>query len=105
MSSLGPLSAFEEKGRAHAHIAFFGFLVALPLGVGFARYLRTFYPKWLLGHMLVNFIISGPLIFAGFALGVQTTTMSGLPHFHDPHQVRPSKSLDCRSALADDRGL
>ena len=94
------LSCFQE-----CEAIAFGFLVALPLGVGFARYLRTFYPKWLLGHMLVNFIISGPLIFAGFALGVQTTTMSGLPHFHDPHQVRPFRSLDCRSALADDRDL
>lgn len=68
-------------------IAFFGFLVALPLGVGFARYLRTFFGKWLWGHMIVNFIVSGPLIIAGFVLGYQTTTMSGRPHFNDPHQV------------------
>ncbi|KZV62377.1 hypothetical protein PENSPDRAFT_758768 [Peniophora sp. CONT] len=85
-SSAGPLTPFEEKGRAHAHIAFFGFLVALPLGVGFARYLRTFFGKWLWGHMIVNFIVSGPLIIAGFVLGYQTTTMSGRPHFQDPHQ-------------------
>jgi len=81
-----PLSPFEEKARNHAHIAFFGFFFALPLGMISARYLRTFTGRWLLPHMIINFVIAAPLIFAGFALGHQTTTMSGLPHYKDPHQ-------------------
>lgn len=83
-----PLTPFEQKARTHGYLAFFGFFVALPIGVGIARYLRTFFGGWLYAHMFINFIVSGPLIFAGFALGHQTTTMSGLPHYQDSHQVR-----------------
>jgi hypothetical protein len=43
--------------------------------------------SWFWPHAIVNFLLTGPLIFAAFALGYQTTTASGLPHFTDPHQV------------------
>ncbi|KAJ7928374.1 hypothetical protein B0H13DRAFT_2229059 [Mycena leptocephala] len=82
-----PLTPFENKARIHAHVAFFAYLVGLPLGIGIARYLRTFTNAWFWPHAIVNFLLTGPLIFAAFALGYQTTTASGLPHFTDPHQV------------------
>ncbi|KAI0029041.1 hypothetical protein K488DRAFT_57276 [Vararia minispora EC-137] len=81
-----PLTPFEVKGRDHAHIAFFAFFVGLPLGAGAARYLRTFTNGWVLPHMLINGLVVGPLVIAAFTLGYQTTTMSGVPHFSDPHQ-------------------
>lgn len=37
-----PLSPIENKARIHAHLCFFGFLVALPIGILVARLLRTF---------------------------------------------------------------
>ncbi|KAJ7041479.1 hypothetical protein C8F04DRAFT_1300837 [Mycena alexandri] len=86
MSTSSPLSAFENKARIHAHIMFFGYLVALPLGIFIPRYLRTFFRGWFWPHAIMNFFITGPLIFTGFALGYQTTTTSGFPHFTDPHQ-------------------
>ncbi|KAJ7429024.1 hypothetical protein B0H11DRAFT_2151375 [Mycena galericulata] len=88
MSSLSslPLSPFEAKARIHAHIAFFAFLVALPLGVLIPRYLRTFTSAWFWPHAAMNLLVTGPLVFTAFALGYQTTTASGLPHFRDPHQ-------------------
>ncbi|KAJ6476893.1 hypothetical protein C8R45DRAFT_873205 [Mycena sanguinolenta] len=85
MSTL-PLSPFESKARIHAHVAFFAYLLGLPLGILTARYLRTFTNSWFWPHAIVNFLVTGPLIFAAFALGYQTTNMSGTPHFSDPHQ-------------------
>ncbi|KAJ7151959.1 hypothetical protein C8R46DRAFT_1121630 [Mycena filopes] len=83
-----PLSSFENKARNHAHIMFFAYLVALPLGIVIPRYLRTFIrgPHWFWPHAIMNFFVTAPLILTGFALGYQTTTTSGLPHFTDPHQ-------------------
>ncbi|KAJ7796232.1 hypothetical protein B0H14DRAFT_2916023 [Mycena olivaceomarginata] len=71
-----PLTPFENKARIHAHVAFFAYLVGLPLGIGIARYLRTFISSWFWLHAIVNFLLTGPLIFAAFALGYQTTTAS-----------------------------
>ncbi|KAJ7866056.1 hypothetical protein B0H14DRAFT_2573603 [Mycena olivaceomarginata] len=92
MSSF-PLTTFENKARIHAHVAFFAYLVALPLGIFIARYLRTFTNSsrtgrrsWFWPHAIVNFVITGPLVFTGFALGYQTTSMGGELHFVDPHQ-------------------
>ncbi|KAI0311023.1 hypothetical protein OF83DRAFT_1069520 [Amylostereum chailletii] len=81
-----PLSPFENKARIHAHIAFFAFMVALPLGIGAARYLRTFTDSWFWPHFIVNFFVTGPLVFTAFALGYQTTQAGFTPHFSDPHQ-------------------
>jgi hypothetical protein len=44
--------------------------------------------SWFWPHAIVNFLVTGPVIFTGFALGYQTTNMSGTLHFSDPHQVR-----------------
>ncbi|KAK6992661.1 cytochrome b561 domain-containing protein [Favolaschia claudopus] len=81
-----PLNPLESKARIHAHVAFFAFLVGLPLGVLIARYLRTFTSSWFWPHAIVNFLFTGPLVFAGFTLGYQTTNMGGEFHFSDPHQ-------------------
>ncbi|KAJ7751516.1 hypothetical protein DFH07DRAFT_525863 [Mycena maculata] len=84
--STSPLSPFESKARIHAHIAFFAYLVALPIGILIARYLRTFTSAWFWPHAIVNLLMTGPLVFTAFALGYQTTVTSGTPHFSDPHQ-------------------
>ncbi|KAJ7637363.1 hypothetical protein DFH06DRAFT_655159 [Mycena polygramma] len=81
-----PLSPAENHARIHAHIAFFAFLVALPLGIFIPRYLRTFTNSWFWPHAIMNFLVTGPLVFTAFALGYQTTNMNGMPHFVDPHQ-------------------
>ncbi|KAJ6571448.1 hypothetical protein B0H19DRAFT_1255418 [Mycena capillaripes] len=81
-----PLSPIESKARIHAHVAFFGYLVGLPLGIFMARYLRTFTNSWFWPHAIMNFLFTGPVILTGFALGYQTTSMVDMPHFTDPHQ-------------------
>ncbi|KAJ6499792.1 hypothetical protein DFH09DRAFT_328824 [Mycena vulgaris] len=86
MDSGFPLSPFEDKARIHAHVMFFAYLVALPLGIFIPRYLRTFTSSWFWPHAIMNFLVTGPLIFTGFALGYQTTTTTTMPHFTDPHQ-------------------
>ncbi|KAE9405557.1 hypothetical protein BT96DRAFT_916027 [Gymnopus androsaceus JB14] len=87
-SESSPLSPFESKARIHAHVAFFAFVVALPIGVLIPRYLRTFKwsKSWLWPHLIVNFFLTGPLVFYAFALGYQVTSESPTPHFSDPHQ-------------------
>jgi hypothetical protein len=49
----------------------------------------------------VNFVITGPLVFTGFALGYQTTSMGGELHFVDPHQVR--STVNSRKKFAFDQ--
>ncbi|KAJ7135609.1 hypothetical protein C8R44DRAFT_848534 [Mycena epipterygia] len=71
MSTL-PLSSFESKARIHAHIAFFAYLIP--------PYLHQ------TPYAIMNFLVTGPLVFMAFALGYQTTATSGVPHFTDPHQ-------------------
>ncbi|TFY80455.1 hypothetical protein EWM64_g3556 [Hericium alpestre] len=81
-----PLTPLEKKARNHGLLLSVGFLIFVPLGVLVARYARTFTNKWWFGHWIINFIISSPLIFAGWALGHQATNMSGLGHFNDTHK-------------------
>ncbi|EMD30723.1 hypothetical protein CERSUDRAFT_120335 [Gelatoporia subvermispora B] len=84
--STAPLSPVEERGRIHAHLMTFGFLVCLPLGVLIARYFRTFTRRWWFGHTLVQFLVSGPIIIAGWVLGHQTTSETLTGHYDDPHK-------------------
>jgi hypothetical protein len=105
MSTL-PLSAPEQRGRIHAHVAFFAYFFGLPFGILAARWLRTYTNRctplynspeiivrsglifsWLLVHMIINGLLVGPLVIAAYVLGVQTTKMFGQPQFRDPHQV------------------
>lgn len=46
--------------------------------------------RWIWPHMIVNFFLTGPLVFYAFYLGYTATVESGLPHFSDPHMVNRS---------------
>ncbi|OCH92751.1 hypothetical protein OBBRIDRAFT_410087 [Obba rivulosa] len=81
-----PLSPIEEHARIHAHLMTFGFLVCLPLGVLVARYFRTFTRRWWFGHTLIQFLVSGPIIIAGFVFGHQSTSRLLTGHWDDPHK-------------------
>ncbi|KAG8895682.1 hypothetical protein FRC01_012249, partial [Tulasnella sp. 417] len=79
------LSASQRKIRTHGILMSIGFLVLLPLGVFIARYSRTIpflKDKWFTAHWFVQFVLSGPIIFAGWALGYQ---FAGDVHFQDNH--------------------
>ncbi|KAJ6571444.1 hypothetical protein B0H19DRAFT_1208921 [Mycena capillaripes] len=80
------LTPYESKARIHAHVAFCGYLIGLPLGIFIARYFRTVTNSWFWPHVMTNFLFTGPVIFTGFALGYQATNIAGVPHFVDPHQ-------------------
>jgi len=81
-----PLSPIEIKARNHAIVCTVGFLILLPLGVLLARYARTFTRRWFWGHAVMQFVISGPVIFAGWALGDQLSKELEMQSLHDPHQ-------------------
>ncbi|KAJ7274841.1 hypothetical protein C8J57DRAFT_1312884 [Mycena rebaudengoi] len=86
MSSKTPLSPYESKVRIHAHVAFFAFLVALPLGIFAARLLRTFTTRWFYLHAFINFFLTAPLVFTGIGLGYQATEGYDGQHWNDPHK-------------------
>jgi len=81
-----PLSPLEIKARNHAILCTVGFLILLPLGVLLARYARTFTRSWFWGHAVMQLVISGPVIFAGWAMGHQLANQLGLQSLFDPHQ-------------------
>lgn len=101
-----PLSAIEIKARNHAILCTVGFLILLPLGVLLARYARTFtrtyvvlFPpdvfdlicffvdeSWFWGHAVMQLVISGPVIFAGWSMGHDLANQLELEELHDPHQ-------------------
>jgi len=80
------LTPFEVRVRNHAVLCTVGFLILLPIGALVARYSRTLPYKWFYAHWIIQFVIAGPVIFAGWALGHQTSTFLGAGHFIDPHQ-------------------
>ncbi|KAJ6557874.1 hypothetical protein B0H19DRAFT_1028419 [Mycena capillaripes] len=81
-----PLSPIEIKARNHAILCTVGFLILLPLGVLLARYARTFTNTWFWGHAVMQLVISGPVIFAGWSMGHDLTNILELEELHDPHQ-------------------
>ncbi|KAJ7017175.1 hypothetical protein C8F04DRAFT_1054523 [Mycena alexandri] len=81
-----PLSSIEIMARNHAILCTVGFLILLPLGVLLARYARTFTRRWFWGHAVMQLVISGPVIFAGWAMGNRTANKLELEMLHDPHQ-------------------
>jgi len=81
-----PLSPLEIKARNHALLCSIGFLVLLPLGVLLARYARTFTRRWFWGHAVMQLVISGPVIFAGWAMGHNVAIELELEFLYDPHQ-------------------
>ncbi|KAG8897551.1 hypothetical protein FRB99_008069, partial [Tulasnella sp. 403] len=98
-ASVFPLTPEEERIRTHGILMSIGFLVLLPLGVFIARFSRTIpflQRKWFTAHWVVQFIVSGPIIFAGWALGYQHVQRTGGGHFQDSHTSAsdPEKHLD-----------
>ncbi|KAL0959521.1 hypothetical protein HGRIS_011235 [Hohenbuehelia grisea] len=84
-----PLSPLEKQARNHAILCTTGFLILLPLGALIARYARTFTNRWWIVHGVVQFLIAGPVILAGWSYGYMTTTqLEGYTggHFVDPHK-------------------
>jgi len=81
-----PLSPIEMKARTHALLCSTGFLILLPLGVLLARYTRTFTNHWFWGHAVMQLVISGPVIFAGWAMGHELMNELELESLHDPHK-------------------
>ncbi|EKM75163.1 hypothetical protein AGABI1DRAFT_46873 [Agaricus bisporus var. burnettii JB137-S8] len=81
-----PLSPLEKRARNHALLCGIGFLIFLPIGVLVARYTRTYTRTWFGVHWVMQFLISGPIIFAGVALGYMTGNDLDLEPFSDPHQ-------------------
>lgn len=83
-----PLAPIEKQLRTHAILCSVGFLVILPIGALTARYSRTFTTKWLLPHWIIQFVIAGPIIFAGWSLGYKSAeVLQPVPptHFIDTH--------------------
>ncbi|KAJ7697627.1 hypothetical protein B0H17DRAFT_1197287 [Mycena rosella] len=81
-----PLIPIEILVRNHAILCTIGFLILLPLGVLLARYARTFTRRWFWGHAVMQLVISGPVIFAGWAQGHKAANNLDLEMITDPHQ-------------------
>ncbi|KAJ7432186.1 hypothetical protein B0H11DRAFT_2079454 [Mycena galericulata] len=81
-----PLTPIEIKARNHAVISTVGFLILLPLGVLLPRYARTFVRQWFWGHAIMQLVISGPVIFAGWAIGHSLSHELQMNAVQDPHQ-------------------
>ncbi|KAF9500601.1 hypothetical protein BDN71DRAFT_1439995 [Pleurotus eryngii] len=78
MSSFNfPLNALEKTVITHAILCTTGFLILLPLGALGVRYVRTFTNKWFWVHTAWQFIVAGPIIFAGWAYGHRSYDMLG----------------------------
>jgi len=65
---------FEDGVRDHGLLASIAFLVLIPSGVLFTRYVRTFTTKWWLVHSLLSGFIPGSLIIASW---VKANQISG----------------------------
>ncbi|EJC98208.1 uncharacterized protein FOMMEDRAFT_143304 [Fomitiporia mediterranea MF3/22] len=82
-----PLSPLDKQIRKHALLCSIGFIFLLPVGVLIGRYFRTFTSKWFWAHSFLQFIVSGPVIFAGWYYGYQSTaSLNTGGHFVDPHK-------------------
>ncbi|KAJ6583005.1 hypothetical protein DFH09DRAFT_1245911 [Mycena vulgaris] len=81
-----PLNSIEIMARNHAILCTVGFLILLPLGVLLARYARTFSRRWFWGHAVMQLVISGPVIFAGWAMGHDLSVKLLMEDYNDPHQ-------------------
>ncbi|KAI0293347.1 hypothetical protein B0F90DRAFT_1811833 [Multifurca ochricompacta] len=74
-----PLDEYEKRVRNHGLLAAIAFLVLMPIGVFIPRYLRTFTNRWWWSHWMVNFLISGPVVFAAWAMAGRANNLSQAP--------------------------
>jgi len=81
-----PLSDVEKQARNHALLCTIGFLIILPIGALIPRLTRTLKWKWFNAHWAFQFLIAGPIIFAGWVFGYRTTNALETPRFMDIHQ-------------------
>ncbi|KAI5118493.1 hypothetical protein M0805_003524 [Coniferiporia weirii] len=91
MSDLGlatrELLPIDERLKKHALLSSIGFIILLPLGALVGRYLRTFSGSWFWMHAAIQFLIAGPVIFAGWAFGYQSTALLNTGgNFFDRHK-------------------
>ncbi|KAJ7683425.1 hypothetical protein B0H17DRAFT_33752 [Mycena rosella] len=78
-----PLTSRQRMIVTHAILCVVGFALLLPVGALLARYLRTTTPTWYTGHWIAQFVISGPVIIAGVAVGFQVTKQAGITIWDD----------------------
>ncbi|KAL5495997.1 hypothetical protein ACEPAH_3229 [Sanghuangporus vaninii] len=84
MSELLPI---DKQLRKHALLCSIGFIILLPLGSLVGRYLRTFTRTWFWAHSFFQFLVAGPVIFAGWYYGYKSTSFLNTGgHFVDPHK-------------------
>ncbi|KZP34221.1 CBD9-like protein [Athelia psychrophila] len=76
-SSAIPLTSTQRIILAHGILCAVGFLFILPAGALLARYMRTFSNKWFMGHAVMQFILSGPVILVGVSLGFASSAQLG----------------------------
>ncbi|KAF5385965.1 hypothetical protein D9615_002538 [Tricholomella constricta] len=81
-----PLLPYQRMIVAHAIFCVVGFLLFLPAGALLARYLRTYTPTWFTGHWVAQFLVAGPTIIVGIALGIGSVTKAGAMHLNDTHK-------------------
>jgi hypothetical protein len=106
-----PLSYYQKLVVAHAILCAVGFLLILPAGALFARYVRTLTSMWFKAHMILQWFIgeflvdlillhfygfhhlAGPIITAGVSLGIAAVAQAGSQHLNDTHKVRILSSI------------
>jgi len=82
-----PLSAAAKPAKNHAILVATGFLILIPIGVLTARYLRTFNRHWVNAHMIINFLIAGPILLGGIGTGIRyTQSINTGGNWVDPHK-------------------
>jgi len=82
-----PLQPFAVPAKNHAILVATGFLIILPIGVLTARYLRTFTRQWVNLHMVINFLIAGPILLGGIGTGIRYTgSIQTGGNWVDPHK-------------------
>jgi len=81
-----PLLPYQKLIVAHAIVFAFAFMLLLPTGALFARYLRTSTVYWFKGHWLIQFYFTAPVILTGFILAIVAVQQHGSGHFNDRHK-------------------
>ncbi|KAF5374583.1 hypothetical protein D9757_010155 [Collybiopsis confluens] len=83
-----PWTAAQRAAFAHAVFCTSGFLVFLPAGALFSRWLRTYRPSWFTAHWVLQFGAAGPAIIIGVLFGVHAVNNNEhrVIHLDDKHK-------------------